>query len=99
MMYFTADPMPARRLLQYGAVAEVVPGDQLFEAAQALARRMIRHSGVALRHAKESLNVIEAMDLKTGYEFEQRMTGRLCGLLDAREVLRAATTRANGSDR
>jgi len=51
--------------------------------------RMTRHSRTALRHAKESLNAIEFMDLKSGYEFEQRMTGRLVAQPDAREAVTA----------
>ncbi len=92
-MYFTADPWPASDLLQYGSVLRVVPDDELLDAALELADRMTRHSLAALRHAKESLNTVEFMDLKAGYEFEQRMTGRLVAEADAKEAVAAVRER------
>lgn len=89
LMYYTADPVPASELVRYGGVVKVVPEEALLEAALDLARSMARHSRDALRLAKESLNTIEAMDLKTGYEFEQRLTGRLVGTDDSIESRRA----------
>jgi enoyl-CoA hydratase len=74
-------------LAGFGSVVQVVDDDQVAAAALALAARMTRHSRTALRHAKESLNAIEFMDLKSGYEFEQRMTGRLVAQADAREAV------------
>ncbi len=91
LMYFTAEPVPASHLLQYGSVVQVVPDEQLLDGAERLAQRMVRHSTAALRHAKESLNAIEWTELKAGYELEQRITGRLVGHADAREAVRALT--------
>jgi enoyl-CoA hydratase len=88
-MYFTADPVSGAELLLYGGVAQVVPDNQLLDAALDLAGRMARHSPLALRVAKESLNTIEYMELKAGYEFEQRMTARLAGSEDSIEARRA----------
>jgi len=89
LMYLTADPAPAADLVGFGSVVRVVPDAQLLDAALAIAARMTRHSRIALRHAKESLNAIEFMDLKGGYEFEQRMTGRLVAEVDAKEAVTA----------
>lgn len=77
LMYFTADPLPATELLAHGSVVQVVPDDELIDAAMSVARRITRHSRAALRHAKESLNAIEFTALGVGYEMEQRMTSRL----------------------
>ncbi|TYB57438.1 crotonase [Nonomuraea sp. PA05] len=88
-MYFTADPWPASDLVGFGSVLRVVPDDEVLDSALALTGKMTRHSLTALRHAKESLNTIEFMDLKAGYEFEQRMTGRLSGEPDSREAVAA----------
>jgi enoyl-CoA hydratase len=85
-MYYTADPVCGHELLRYGGVAEVVPDDELLDAAMALARRVARHSRVALRAAKESLNAIEYMELKSAYEFEQSLTSRLADSSDSREA-------------
>lgn len=88
-MYFTAEPWPAADLVGFGSVLRVVPDDEVLGAALGLAEKMTRHSLAALRHAKESLNTVEFMDLKAGYEFEQRMTGRLAGEADAKEAVSA----------
>jgi enoyl-CoA hydratase len=93
LMYFTADSMPVSALMGFGSVVEVVPEAQLFERAIAIATRMTRHSRAALREAKATLNTIESMDLKSGYEFEQRATGRLVAHPDAKEALLALRDR------
>lgn len=92
-MYFTADPVPVEELRGYGIVAEIVPDEKLDEAARELAARIARHSRAALRHAKEALNTIEWMDLKSGYEFEQRLTGKLAGHPDSAEARRSIVER------
>lgn len=88
-MHYTADMVPAEELLQYGGIVRVVPSEELETAATELAHRITRHSPVAIRIAKRSLNQIEYMDLKSGYQFEQGLTGELSGYEDAKEALRA----------
>jgi enoyl-CoA hydratase len=85
-MYFTATPVSARELEGYGGIAQIVPDDELIDAAIALAERMAVHSPVVLRHAKEALNHIEFMPLKSGYELEQGVTSRLVGHPDSLEA-------------
>lgn len=92
-MYFTGDDLPASELLPYGGISRIVPKEELLDAALALTARMTRHSTVALRAAKESLNAVEFMDLKGGYEREQRMTDRLVGTEDSIEARRAVRER------
>jgi enoyl-CoA hydratase len=89
LMYLTAEPVSVQELVQHGGIAAIVPADQLMSEAMALAGRIAGHSAVSLRHAKESLNAIEFMDLKSGYEREQQLTARLSGMADAREALAA----------
>jgi enoyl-CoA hydratase len=89
LMYFTADPLPASALVGFGSVIDVVPETELLDRSMAVAARITRHSRAALREAKATLNTIESMDLKSGYEFEQRATGRLVAHPDAREALKA----------
>jgi enoyl-CoA hydratase len=90
IMYFTADSVPASDLMPYGGIHAVVPDEELLDTALALAERMAVHSRAALRHAKEALNTIEFMDLKLGYEAEQRITARLVMHPDSREARDAA---------
>jgi enoyl-CoA hydratase len=89
LMYFTADPMPASALVGFGSVVDVVPEAELLDRAIAIASRVARHSRAAVREAKATLNAIESMDLKSGYEVEQRATGRLVAHPDAKEALQA----------
>ena len=92
-LYFTAESASARDLLPYGGIHAVVPDEELLDAALALAERMAVHSRAVLRHAKESLNTIEFMDLKSGYEAEQRITTRLSAHPDSQEARRAVFER------
>ena len=54
-LVLTGDPISAQRAFEAGLVMQVVPDDQLDEAALALATRLTRHSGPALRLTKKQL--------------------------------------------
>jgi len=88
-MFFSAQPMPAEELVGYGAVLAVVPPSELLEEAYRRARVIGAHSSVAIRFAKRSLNQIEFMDRKAGYEFEQGLSGELSAYEDSKEAQRA----------
>lgn len=88
-MHLTADMVPVEDLLPYGGIAKVVPEDELLDAATALAAQIARHSPVAVKFAKRSLNTIEYMDIKSGYEFEQSLSGELSAYDDSKEAVRA----------
>ena len=88
-MHYTAEMLPAEELVQYGGIVSVVPSEQLEVAAIELAHGITRHSPVAIKIAKRSLNQIEYMDLKSGYQFEQGLTAELSGYEDAKEAVRA----------
>lgn len=89
LMHLSGDLIPAAKLLPYGGIVDVVPDEKLHETAQSLAESLARHSPAALRFAKQSLNTIEYMDLKSGYEFEQSLTAELSGYDDSKEALNA----------
>jgi enoyl-CoA hydratase len=89
LMHYTGDLYPAEMLLPYGGIVEIVSPDQLFASATALAHSIARHSPVTLRLAKRSLNGIEYMELKPGYEFEQGLTRELSGHEDSKEAVNA----------
>jgi enoyl-CoA hydratase len=88
-MHYTADLVPAEEFLPYGGIVGIVPQDQLLASATELAHRIARHSPVAIKVAKRSLNQIEYMDLKQGYEFEQGLSGELSGYADSKEAVAA----------
>jgi enoyl-CoA hydratase/carnithine racemase len=54
-MLLTAEPIDARRALQCNLVSRVVPHDQLMQEADAVARRILRNSQIAVRSAKETI--------------------------------------------
>jgi enoyl-CoA hydratase/carnithine racemase len=60
-MLLTAEPIDARRALDYVLAHQVVPFDNLDAAAEALARRLLAQPPAALRAAKRAL--VEGRDL------------------------------------
>lgn len=88
-MFLSGQPVPAEDLLGLGAVVAVVPVEDLLAEARRHASVIAEHSPVAIRFAKRSLNQIEFMDLKSGYEFEQSLSGELSAFDDSKEALRA----------
>jgi enoyl-CoA hydratase len=48
-----------------------------------------RHSPIALRYGKRTLNVIEDLALKPGYEYEQSMTREMTRFADSKEAVQA----------
>ena len=88
-MHYTADMVPVEDLVQYGGIVSVVPSEQLESAAAELAARITRHSPVAIKIAKRSLNQIEYMELKSGYQFEQGLTAELSAYDDSKEAVAA----------
>ncbi len=76
-MFFTGEMVGAQELLSYGTVERVVPRDQLMDAAREIAQVIAKKSPLVIRRAKESLNVIEPVDVKRAYRFEQGFTYEL----------------------
>jgi enoyl-CoA hydratase len=76
-MFFTAENATARELHGYGSVLEVVPRERLREAAHRVARKIAEKHPAVIRRAKESVNVIEAVDPRRSYRFEQGFTFEL----------------------
>jgi enoyl-CoA hydratase len=92
-MFLTAEPLPVEVLARVGAVFQVVPRPQLDQAAGTVARAIARHSPAALRIGKRTLNVIEDLPLKAGYEFEQSMTREMTRYPDSKEAVAAIRER------
>jgi enoyl-CoA hydratase len=76
-MVYTAKPATAAELHHYGSVLEVVPADELVEAAYRVAGEIAAKSPTIIRRAKESLNGIDPVDVKTSYRLEQGFTYEL----------------------
>ena len=96
-MFFTGVPLTAEELAAAGASLVVCERQELLGVATHYAERIASFSPTATRLAKQILNRIEMMDLRSGYEFEQRYTVKMSGHPDAKEALWAAKERRNAS--
>jgi enoyl-CoA hydratase len=76
-LYFTARTIKAADLVQFGSVLEVVPRDQLDDAALKVAGEIAAHDTRVIRAAKECLNGIDPTDVNKSYRFEQGFTMEL----------------------
>jgi enoyl-CoA hydratase len=76
-MVYTCRTVTARELHQYGSVLQVVPREELREAAFGVAGQIADKDPYVIRRAKESLNGIDPVDVKRSYRFEQGFTFEL----------------------
>ncbi|BAL87390.1 putative enoyl-CoA hydratase/isomerase [Actinoplanes missouriensis 431] len=76
-MVYTCRTVPARDLVRFGTVLEVVPDRGLRAAARRVAAEIAAKDPVVIRAAKASLNGIDPMDVKRSYRFEQGFTFEL----------------------
>ena len=89
-MYFTGRQIPARTLLGWGSIADVVGRDLLIEQATKIAQEIAAYSPTAVRASKRGLNEVEFLDTKQGYAIEQGLTVRMSGHPDSKQALKAA---------
>ena len=76
-MFLTGAMITAPELLAFGTVERVVPRAELLDAALELAAVIAKKSPIVMRRAKESLNMIDPVDVKRSYRFEQGFTFEL----------------------
>jgi enoyl-CoA hydratase len=76
-MMYTSATATAAELHAFGSVLQVVPREQLREAALAVAAEIAAKDPTVIRAAKESLNGIDLWDVKESYRYEQGFTFEL----------------------
>jgi enoyl-CoA hydratase len=76
-LYFTGRNIKAVDLVAHGSVLEVVPRDQLDDAALAVAADIAKKDTRVIRMAKEAINGIDPIDVNRSYRFEQGFTMEL----------------------
>jgi enoyl-CoA hydratase len=76
-MVYTSATATAAELHEYGSVLQVVPQEQLRDAAFEVAASIAAKDPTVIRAAKESLNGIDPMDVHRSYRFEQGFTFEL----------------------
>ena len=96
-MVYTGATATAAELHAFGSVLQVVPRDQLRDAALAVAADIAKKSPTVMRAAKESLNGIDLWDVKRSYRFEQGFTFEL-NLAGVSDELRDAFVEKRDAD-
>ena len=76
-LYFTGRNIAAADLVQHGSVYEVVPREELDDAALRIAADIADKDTRVIRAAKEALNGIDPIDVNKSYRFEQGFTFEL----------------------
>lgn len=85
-MFYTGWRVPAEELYRTGVIECCVPLEQLLPEAMKLAAEIASKSPLAMRYAKQSMNVTMHMPARDGYRFEQGMTVALSKSEDAKEA-------------
>ena len=88
-LMFTADIISAEEALALGLVNSVVPAEELLEAAQKLAARILKNAPLAVVYAKKCLRQSEESTLEAGLEYESTLFGMCFATVDQKEGMRA----------
>ncbi len=88
-LIYTGDNFNAALADKAGLVNMVVPAGETLEAAKKMARKLAKKSPLALRAAKQSVNMSMSMDIKAGCRFEQSKWSMLFASEDQKEGMGA----------
>jgi enoyl-CoA hydratase len=88
-MVLTGEPITAQEAERAGLVAQVVPDELVVEDALALAAKIATKSPIALRLAKEAVNVAYEMPLTDALAHERRLFYLLFASEDQKEGMAA----------
>lgn len=86
---FTGDFFDAETAYRIGLANMVVPADEVMETAEKIARKISRKSPLALREAKNAVNMSMNTDIKTGCRMEQIAWSMLFSGEDQKEGMQA----------
>lgn len=81
-MLLTNEWVDARQAHDMGLVNQVIPRDQLYERAQALAEKIAAHDPGAVRAAKQAVITGSDLTLEQGLALEKRLAAQLKGTID-----------------
>ena len=85
-MLFTGEPIDAVEAYRLGALEWIGPKSELMTEARKIADSIASKSPKAMKLAKECMNGIELLDIKTSYRFEQGFTLELYTSPDSQEA-------------
>ncbi|MDI9972019.1 (7aS)-7a-methyl-1,5-dioxo-2,3,5,6,7,7a-hexahydro-1H-indene-carboxyl-CoA hydrolase [Rhodococcus sp. IEGM 1307] len=102
-LYYTAQNVTAQQLQHFGSVYEVVPREKLDDTARDIAATIAAKDTRVIRCAKEAINGIDPVDVKTSYRLEQGYTFELnlAGVSDEHrdEFVETGKPRSNSNTR
>ncbi|MFC9761448.1 (7aS)-7a-methyl-1,5-dioxo-2,3,5,6,7,7a-hexahydro-1H-indene-carboxyl-CoA hydrolase [Rhodococcus jostii] len=102
-LYYTAQNVTAQQLQHFGSVYEVVPREKLDDTARDIAAKIAAKDTRVIRCAKEAINGIDPVDVKTSYRLEQGYTFELnlAGVSDEHrdEFVETGKPRSNSNNR
>jgi len=85
-MVLTGNRISAQEAMDAGLVSKVIDSEILVEEAVKMGLTIAEKSGIAVRMAKEAVNVAEEVSLSEGLKFERRMFHALFATKDQKEV-------------
>ena len=88
-LILTGDPIDAQKALQIGLIDKVVATSELIPSSEALLRRIIRNSPIAVRVALEAIHFAQYLSLEESLILESNLGGLACYSEDAKEGLKA----------
>ena len=89
----TGEPLSAERAYEIGLVHQVVPGEELLDAARAMAERICRNGPLAVRAAKSAVERGMQTSLEEGLRIEELYFERLAYTDDMKEGVAAFNER------
>ncbi len=88
-MILTGDHINAGEALRIGLVDEVYPPEELMAKAREMARKIASKGPLAIKAAKEAINLGLDVDLKSGCEHEAALFAGVCASEDKTEGMKA----------
>jgi enoyl-CoA hydratase len=88
-LVLTGDKISAEQGLRIGLLNQVVPPQELMDAAKAMADKLLGKSAVSLRYAMEAVHHGLQVPLQEGLNLEANLFGLCCATEDKKEGVRA----------
>ena len=88
-MIYTGDFISAQEAHRIGLVDEVYPPDELMDKAKEMANKIVSKGPLAIRAAKEAINLGFDMSLRAGCELEGNLFAGICASEDKAEGTKA----------
>lgn len=86
---FTAEAFSAAQAYEWGIINKVCPSNELMPAVLAVAKKIAENAPIAVREAKQAMNMSQNTDLKSGFTFEVKAYQRALRSEDRAEGIKA----------